>query len=96
MSYFRIREVSLDKGINLKEVADKVGISQVAFSNIVTGKSWPRIETLEKIATVLNVSVEDLFNTRENNSKSTDPGTGETSVFCPHCGKLINIKIQTS
>lgn len=96
MSYFRIREVSLDKGINIKEVADKVGISQVAFSNIVTGKSWPRIETLEKIATVLNVSVEDLFNTKENNSKSPEPGNGETSVFCPHCGKLINIKIQTS
>ena len=38
-------------------LAEQVGISKVAVSNIVTGKSYPSLDTLKKIADVLNVSI---------------------------------------
>lgn len=45
----------------------------------------PTVETLNKIADALEVSVTELF----EQSK-----TGTASLSCPHCGKSINIKAE--
>lgn len=49
------------KGITGKALAEAVGVSIPAISAIVTGKSQPRFELLEKIAEVLGVELKDLF-----------------------------------
>ena len=45
------------------EIARESGISRVAVTNILNGKQKnPKIQTLEKIAGVLNCSVDELRN----------------------------------
>lgn len=47
--------------ITSKELAIKVGISEVTASNIINNKTTPSLSTLKKIAEVLNVSVSKLL-----------------------------------
>ena len=79
----RIKEVIKEKGMTITELADKMGINRVNLSNMVNGN--PTVETLNKIAAALEVSVTELF----EQSK-----TGTASLSCPHCGKSINIKAE--
>ena len=79
----RIKEVIKEKGMTITELADKMGINRVNLSNMVNGN--PTVETLNKIAGALEVSVTELF----EQSK-----TGTASLSCPHCGKSINIKAE--
>ncbi|MFR2071843.1 MAG: helix-turn-helix domain-containing protein [Bacteroides nordii] len=79
----RIKEVIKEKGMTITELADKMGINRVNLSNMVNGN--PTVETLNKIADALEVSVTELF----EQSK-----TRTASLSCPHCGKSINIKAE--
>jgi transcriptional regulator with XRE-family HTH domain len=56
-----IKNILKDKGMTVASLAEKVGITQPNMSNIVNGKSNPSIDTLGKIALVLDVSVGSLF-----------------------------------
>ncbi|RHK58359.1 XRE family transcriptional regulator [Bacteroides ovatus] len=46
-------------GINQTELADKIGLSRVGLSKAINGN--PTVDTLERIATALNVDITDLF-----------------------------------
>ena len=50
-----------DKGMMLKDVAQASGLSEIAFRNIRQGKVNPRLKTLGRIASTLNVSVKDII-----------------------------------
>jgi Predicted transcriptional regulators len=56
-----------ERGINSAKLAEKVGMSKVAVSNIVTGKSSPSIDNLKKIAQVLGVSIAKLVGEERTN-----------------------------
>ena len=58
---YRIKEICDEKGIKVNSIAEKVSITLPALYNIVNGKMSPKVETLEKIATALNVPVWQLF-----------------------------------
>lgn len=49
------------KDIKVSSLAETVGITRANMSNIVNGKSTPSLDTLERIATALNVDITDLF-----------------------------------
>ncbi|MFJ1321994.1 helix-turn-helix domain-containing protein [Capnocytophaga canis] len=55
----RIKEVAKSKGISISELADKLGVTRVGMSKTINGN--PTIETLLKIANVLEVDVRDLI-----------------------------------
>lgn len=78
---FRIKEICKEKGILFKDLAARLGITDVGLRQSLQGN--PTIGTLEKIAKVLDVEVTELF---------APPKQG--IVSCPHCGKPINIKIE--
>jgi transcriptional regulator with XRE-family HTH domain len=61
----RIKDILKEKGMTVAALAEKVGITQPNMSNIVNGKSNPSIETLGKIANVLEVTVGSLFNAKD-------------------------------
>ncbi|MAY82615.1 MAG: transcriptional regulator [Flavobacteriales bacterium] len=61
MEYLRVKELLSEKNISGKELAQKVGVSTNAISQIATGKTQPRFELMEKIAEVLGVEIRDLF-----------------------------------
>ena len=50
-----------EKGFTQKELADKLNVSDKAVSRWETGKNYPDIETLQQLAVVLDVSVNDLL-----------------------------------
>lgn len=65
---FRIKEVAKAKGVKLSEIAEKMGISPVSFSNSINGN--PTIQTLLKISEILDCDIRDLIApTKENNAQ---------------------------
>lgn len=57
MVHYRIKEICSEKGITQKELAAKVELSSTSLSQIVTGKQKPSLDTLEKIASALDVGI---------------------------------------
>lgn len=83
---FRIKEIAKRKKITGVELSQKVGITQQNMSNIINGKLRPSLDTLEKIASALDVPLRDLFDGEEE----------ENIIKCPNCGKRINITVTKS
>ncbi|WP_392419882.1 helix-turn-helix domain-containing protein [Capnocytophaga canis] len=55
----RIKDILKEKALTQNELAEKLGVSQVALNKVINGN--PTIETLLKIANVLEVDVRDLI-----------------------------------
>lgn len=51
----RVRRIRQDKGLTLKQIEAKVGVSATHISEIERGKTSPTIQALEKIASALEV-----------------------------------------
>lgn len=75
----RIKEVIKEKGLTVKEVAEKLGMSSPSLSDAINGN--PTVEKLERIASVLNVPISELFELPKENV-----------VNCPNCGARLVIK----
>lgn len=61
MAELRIKEVCKEKGVKVMDLSTMIGVSQTNTSNIINGKVNPSLETLEKIASALNVGITELF-----------------------------------
>lgn len=79
----RIKEIMSERNVTSAWLAEKVGISKVAVSNIVTGKSSPSLDNLLKIADALNVSIITLIGEDKEEEE-------ENAIVCPHCGNKIH------
>lgn len=58
---FQLRRERRIKGLRLKDVADKAGLSQSLISKIENNKTSPSISTLHRLAKVLGTSISALF-----------------------------------
>jgi len=56
-----IKEVRINKNLSLDMLARKTGLSKSFLSELERGKKYPRLDTLEKIAHVLEVNVNFFF-----------------------------------
>jgi len=74
----RILEICKQNGYTQKELAEKVGLSPVGLSKAINGN--PTKDTLERIASALNVPVTELFD---------QPATD--IINCPYCGNKIKV-----
>ena len=54
-----------NKGLTQQEVADKIGMSLSGYSRIEKGSRAVSVETLQKLADLYNVTVDDLLNDKE-------------------------------
>jgi len=61
----RLKDILRERNVTLSAFAEQVGISQSNLSNYVNGNISPTLETLEKIAKALNISVTELFKEKE-------------------------------
>ena len=75
----RIKEVIKEKGLTVKEVAEKLGMSSPSLSDAINGN--PTADKLERIATALNVPITDLFE---------QPATDV--IVCPKCGTKFKME----
>lgn len=57
----RLKKIRISKKITQKELAEKIGIPRTTYANYEADKREPKIETLKKIANVLNVPLTDLI-----------------------------------
>ena len=56
-----IKNFRAEKGLTQEELAEKLAVTRQAVSNWETEKTQPDIDTLQKIAQVLEVSVEEII-----------------------------------
>ena len=83
----RIRDILKEQGITTKELAEKMGISQSALNQSISGN--PSVKVLTNIADALNVPLWQLF------ADPSDVSTkNATTITCPHCGKEIQIEVK--
>lgn len=80
----RIKEVCQMRNTTQKELAEKLGVSEVTLSRASNGNT--SLPLLEKIANVLDIEVSELFAPSENKNGA--------SLTCPHCGKSITLKVE--
>ncbi|MBU5440265.1 helix-turn-helix domain-containing protein [Tissierella sp. MSJ-40] len=64
-----IKELMRIKKVSSKELANLVNVSPTHISYVINNKRYPSLELLEKIANVLEVSVDDFF--KEDSEYST-------------------------
>jgi transcriptional regulator with XRE-family HTH domain len=57
----RIKELRLSRGISQEELAHRAGLSRTGMGFLETGKRWPRLDTLMKVAEGLNIRVDELL-----------------------------------
>lgn len=84
----RIKEILKEKGLTQQELADMLGVTRISIVKTLAGN--PSQETLERIATALNVPMWQLF----ASSEEVHPKSDSLSLTCPHCGKDISIKVE--
>ena len=76
---YRIKDICKDKGIAVGALADTIGLQRESISRIINGANTST-ETLEKIASALEVPITDLFD---------KPATG--TITCPNCNTEIKL-----
>lgn len=57
----KIADIRNSKGMKQKFLAEKIGISQQLLSEYERGKSYPRMDRLDKIAKILSVKWINLY-----------------------------------
>jgi transcriptional regulator with XRE-family HTH domain len=56
-----VRQIREARGLSLRALADKAGMSYVALYRLESGETDPRLGTLRRLARALNVTVADLI-----------------------------------
>ena len=85
----RVKDICKEKGLRFKELADKIGISDVGLRKQVQGN--PSIKTLETIAEALEVPAWKLLISEKEVQQ-----VNSNTISCPHCGKPISIRIEAT
>ena len=92
----RIKEKIREAGMMLKDVASQLDITTVGLTQIVN-TAMPRIETLEKIAKVLNVPAWSLMLSDDEieEIRNTAPRVCSDNEFvCPKCGAVLKVELS--
>ena len=74
----RIKQVIKEKGLSVKEVADRLGISSPALSGTINGN--PTVEMLSRIAKAIGYRETEFFDRHETDI-----------IHCPYCGGKIKV-----
>lgn len=80
----KIKEICQEKGITQKELAERLGITDISLNKTLRGE-YPQLQSLEKIANALEVSISALF---EEERLPDDTNT----ITCPKCGTKFKME----
>lgn len=87
----KIRDIRTAKGMTQKEVADKCGMADSAIRKYESGRQEPKLSTLEKIASALNIGVSDLLGKSEIIHESAKTVNEAFSVYDKYRGLLDEV-----
>lgn len=60
-----LKKIRLERGMTQSEVADAIGVTNQAVYYYEAGAREPNLETLRKLATVLNCTIDELIGNEE-------------------------------
>jgi DNA-binding XRE family transcriptional regulator len=63
----KLKSLRKSKGMTMQQLADIIGTSQPAISFFESGSNYPKLSVLEKLATALSTTVEELIGKEGNN-----------------------------
>lgn len=81
----RVLDILKEKGLKQTYLIDKLGITRQAL-HIQLNSDAIQLNSLTKIATALDVPIEQLFTTTQKTYTNT--------CKCPHCGKPIEVYLK--
>jgi transcriptional regulator with XRE-family HTH domain len=90
-----IKEVMKEKGIMSKTLQEALGMTQASVSYIINNKTNPSLDTLQRIAEILEVPIWRLFyKETPKELQPEQPIIPSFALICPHCGKPIELEIK--
>lgn len=87
MIELRIKQILQEKGMTAKGLAESMGKSPQYINNIINGGKGASINTLQAVATALDVPIYSVF-------ADYKPDKDNQSIVCPHCGKTIEVEVN--
>ena len=66
MADLRVKEIIKEKGLTMQEVSDRIGIVRDTLTRQINGN--PTVETLQKIADALEITVPELFTSQSSSN----------------------------
>ena len=60
-----LKEARLKSGLSQKELSENIGVAKSTYSLYESGKREPNVDTIKKIASLLNVSADKLLGIEE-------------------------------
>ena len=88
MTELRIKEILKEKGMTAKSLAESMGKAPQYMNSIINGGKGASLNTLQEIATALDVPVASLF--ADYKVDAVTP-----FITCPNCGTHIKIETKT-
>ena len=89
----RLKEIMDSKGMKSVELAARLGVTKQTISNMLNGRVMPSLETINKIADILEVPMWQIFANPDEIGDA--PGhIIEPQQKCPYCGHDLNIKVE--
>lgn len=79
----RVKEICHEKGITLKQLAEKMGIPPESLSRAISDKGNPTLSTMRNIAEALGVPIAEL---------TEEPAAG--NFTCPKCGTSLRLTAE--
>ena len=84
----RLREYRRQRGLSLRALAERLGVSPSLISQVETGRAKPSVSTLYAIASELGISLDDLLFV-DAGSETSDGATGSRSSVPPAGGNDV-------
>jgi transcriptional regulator with XRE-family HTH domain len=84
----RIKEICKQRGITQKELAERLGITDISLNKTLRG-DYPRLQSLELIAKELGVPIKELFSDSEDADLEV---ANSKCITCPKCGAKFKME----
>lgn len=75
MGNLRVKEILKERGLTQKQLADMIDIAEISLSRSINGN--PTLDTLQKIASALDVDIIELFTHTTNSTNGYIEHNGE-------------------
>jgi quercetin dioxygenase-like cupin family protein/DNA-binding XRE family transcriptional regulator len=82
----RIRVGRQSRGLSLRELASRVGVSASMLSQVENGKSFASVSTLHALVTELDISLDELFRAESDPAMDAEPAVASVADDLPRNG----------
>ena len=89
----KLQELRKQKGLTQEEVADLLYVSRTAISKWESGRGYPNIESLKRIAKVFSVTVDELLSNGELLSIAEQDNKQKQNSLRDLCFGLLDVSV---